>query len=346
MNTYVAQIAPQRSTQYAALADALAPRELALSALGAGITNIAPIEMGGQSFLKFDYSGALDAAERNELGMLAMTSAYYEYRDQIDDALGPWLRPIDTGYAPVFPPDLIVTRRYKGKTNELFTQFLCNIARHSSAFAAAPWHTLRVFDPLAGGGTTLFAALLLGASVAGVEKDSGDVESTATFIEQYMREQGIACRVKEERLKKIGRRWWFTIGKVSPERDAESPWPKQCVIAIGDTTQSADLMSSVKRPNLIVTDLPYGIQHHGELSGLIGDALPVWSNLLLPGGALAMSWDATRFPRADMIALAQTSSSLTVLDDPPYNQLAHRVDRVIKQRDVLVAHKAINDALK
>jgi tRNA G10 N-methylase Trm11 len=103
-------------------------------------------------------------------------------------------------------------------------------------------------------------------------------------------------------------------------------------------------LSSVKKPNLIITDLPYGIQHHGELSGLIGEALPVWSNLLLPGGAMAMSWDSTRFPRADMIVLVQASSPMTVLDDPPYNQLAHRVDRVIKQRDILVARKATNEA--
>jgi len=340
MNTYVAQIAPQRSTQYAALADALAPHELMLSPLGAGITGISPLQLGGRSYLRFAYEGALDAAQRRELGMLAMTSAYFEYRDAISDAGGPWLRPIDTDYQPVFPLDLIMTRRYKGKTNELFTQFLCNIARHSSAFANEPWDALRVFDPLAGGGTTLFAALLLGANVAGVEKDSGDVESTATFIEQYAREQGIPCRVKEERLKKIGRRWWFALGKAT-----EGAGPKQCVIAIGDTAHSADLMSSVKKPNLIVTDLPYGIQHHGELSELLSKALPVWTTLLLPGGALVMSWDSTRFARADMIALVQSASSLLVLNDAPYNQLAHRVDRVIKQRDVLAACMPKTEAL-
>ena len=352
MSTCVAQIAPQRSTQYAALADALAPHELTLSALGADISNITPVALGGQSYLRFDYNGALDdsAQERAELGMLAMTSAYYEYRDEISGAPGPWLRPIEAGYTPVFPPDLIMTRRYKGKTNELFTQFMCNIARHASAFAHAPWHSLRVFDPLAGGGTTLFAALLLGANVVGVEKDSADVESTATFIEQYMREQGIACRVKEERLKKIGRRWWFTLGKsiananhaaesTPVDRADESVWPKQCVIAIGDTAESAELLSNVKKANLIVTDLPYGIQHHGELSKLMDEALPVWANQLVSGGAMAVAWDATRFPRADMIALVEASAAFVVLNDAPYNQLAHRVDRVIKQRDVLVARK-------
>ncbi len=327
MTTYVAQIAPQRSTQYSALADALAPHELALSPLGKDISGVAPLTLGGQGYLRFDLAAALDDAQRRELGMLAMTSAVFEYRESAD---GPWLRPVDLGYQPAFPPDLLMTRRYRGKTNELFTLFMCNVARHSSAFAASPWHDLRVFDPLAGGGTTLLAALVLGAHASGVEQDGSDVESTATFIQQYAREQGIACKATEERLKKAGRRWQFTLGKDTP---------RQCVLALGDTVQSAELLRDIKRPNLIVTDLPYGIQHHGELTGLLGAALPVWTELLLPGGGMALAWDATRFPRAEMLAQVKMAGGLEALNEPPYDQLAHRVDRVIKQRDVLVARK-------
>jgi hypothetical protein len=40
-----------------------------------------------------------------------------------------------------------------------------------------------------------------------------------------------------------------------------------------------------------------------------------------------------------MVALVETVAPLTVLNDPPYNQLAHRVDRVIKRRDILVARR-------
>jgi hypothetical protein len=329
MTTYVAQIAPQRSTQYSSLADALAPHELKLSLPGRLMAAIDPVELGGQKYLKFDLPGALDDAQRRELGMLAMCSAFFEYRERAGEDLGgPWLRPIETAYQPAFSPDLVMTRRYRGKTNELFTLFLCNIARASSQFASEPWDALRLFDPLAGGGTTLFAGLVLGANVCGVEKDTGDVESTAAFIQQYAREMGIACKVKEERLKKLGRRWWFSLGRESP---------RQCVLAGGDTVQSAELMNSVKKPNLIVADLPYGIQHHGELSSLLTVALPVWTRLLLPGSAMVLAWDATRFPRADMMALFESASVLKVRNDPPYNLLAHRVDRVIKQRDVLVA---------
>jgi tRNA G10 N-methylase Trm11 len=91
------------------------------------------------------------------------------------------------------------------------------------------------------------------------------------------------------------------------------------------------------KPHLIVTDLPYGIQHQGPLAALLTAGLPVWASLLVPGGALVFSWDATRFPRPEMIRLVESVSPLRVLDEPPYDRLAHRVDRVIKQRDVLVA---------
>jgi hypothetical protein len=173
--------------------------------------------------------------------------------------------------------------------------------------------------------------LVLGAEVMGVEKQAQDVQTTAAFIRDYMRGEGIACKMKEERLKGFGQRWWFTIGK--------KPATQQCVMAIGETSESADLLAGVKKPHLIVTDLPYGIQHQGQLIDLLTDGLPVWAQMLSPGGAMAMAWESTRFPRDEMIALVEVESGLTVLNDPPYDAIAHRVDRVIKQRDVIVARR-------
>ena len=90
----------------------------------------------------------------------------------------------------------MTTRRYRGKTNEIFTHFLCNVARFSSEYATQPWSALRVLDPLAGGGTTLFVALTLGADVAGIEQNRDDVKSTVAFLQQYTREARIPCSLK------------------------------------------------------------------------------------------------------------------------------------------------------
>jgi hypothetical protein len=332
VTTLVAQIAPQRSTQYSALASALAPHELTLSPLGRQISNLRSVRLGNQEYLSFDMCTPPDERQLTELGLLALTGAFFVYYEQIGEHSGPFLRPLETHRAKSLPPELLMARRYRGKTNELFTLFLCNIARFSSTYADRPWNTLSVLDPLAGGGTTLFAGLVLGANVAGVENEINDVESTAIFLSEYLREQGVRYELTKERLRKLGHRWSFAIGKPATQR---------CLLAHGDTAQSKELIASF-RPHLIVTDLPYGIQHQGPLIALLTTALPVWADLLVEGGALTFSWDATRFPRSQMITLVESVSPLQVLNEPPYDRLGHRVDRVIKQRDVLTARSVNN----
>jgi hypothetical protein len=300
---------------------------LRLAPLGGPLGEISTVELGGQRYLQFDLPDEPTAEQAHELAMLATSSAFFVRYEALGGISGPLLRPIETGYRPPLPRELLMARRYRGKTNELFTQFMCNVARFSSALANRPWDTLRVYDPLAGGGTTLLAALVLGASVAGVEQNAKDVQSTASFLKQFMREQGIACREKKERLKRVGQRWLYALGKDRQQT---------CLLACGDTMDSRALLSGF-RPHLIVADLPYGIQHHGDLAALLTRALPVWASLLPPSGALVMAWESRRYPRLELTALVESVSPLTVLDDPPYDAMAHRVDRVIKQRDVLVA---------
>jgi hypothetical protein len=326
MPTLLAQLIPQRGSQYAELVAALAPHELALSPLGPLLCDLTPITLAGQAFLRCTLTALPDDATWVALGAPALIAAFYEEAHSLDDRPGPWLRPLEPPFTPAFPPDLAIARRYRGKTNELLTHLLCNLARGASHFAQAPWSELRVFDPLAGGGTVLFTALILGAEVAGVEQDVQDVQSTATYLRQFMAEARLACRLKEERLRGLGKRWSFGLGNP----------PRRCILAQGDTTQSAALVAGFK-PHLLVTDLPYGIQHQGPLRDLLNRSLPVWAGVLPPGGALAFAWDATRFPREEMTVLLETAAPFAVLNAPPYDRLAHRVDRVIKRRDILVA---------
>lgn len=337
----LAQIAPQRSTQYANLAATLAPIELQLSGLIVPATALQTIAIAGQPYLELPGDALKTdgpiAQAIQAIGPQAFSGPFFEKFETLCGLSGPFLRPVEATFSPPLPPELAQTRRYRGKTNEQFTHFLCNIARYSSHFRAQPWPQLRLFDPLAGGGTTLFTGLFLGASVAGVEQDEQDVKSTVAYIRQFMREERIRIQVQEETLRKLpgiqngrGRRWTFSLG----------PKPGQtCILAQGDTRHAGALVPGF-RPHLIITDLPYGIQHQGPLIELLTQALPVWQEQLLGGGVLAFSWDATRFPRAEMVERIESVSRLTVLKTPPYTALAHPIDRVIKQRDVLVAQRA------
>jgi hypothetical protein len=330
MSEILAQISPQRSTQYSNIASTLAPIELGLSPLGQSLSSIETVKLGHQEYLKFTISDdAMGDLPLYELGNLSMTNGFFYFYKELGSIKGPFLNPIEIPDNHPLPYDFLMTRRYKGKTNEMFTHFMCNVARYSSSFSEHKWRDIRIFDPLAGGGTTLFTALYLGAETAGVEKRSKDVQSTVSFLKQYTKEQGIPCKSKEERLKKSIKRYWFTIGTDQ----------QRCLLVNGDTVDSPHLISGLKKPHCIVTDLPYGIQHGGKIAELIVNALPEWLSILLPGGTIVMSWDSSRFSRKDMINLIKGIFPVSILDSDIYGKMAHRVDRVIKERDVIVARK-------
>ena len=323
----VAQIAPQRSTQYAEWVTALAPFELELSLVGSGLTDaITPVKLGPHTYLKLKLATEPDDLVLQSLDNLATTDAYFYYYEDIAGVKGPFLKPLDVPSSRFLPPSLVSTRRYRGKTNEVFTQFMCNVARYSSDFRSTPWNRITLVDPLAGGGTTLFVGLSLGADVGGVETNKAVAEGTVAFLKEYMREGRIAAQFREDKLKNIGKRWFITLDKTA-----------RCVVGHGDTSEVSTFFHGLKRPQLIVTDLPYGIQHRAQWKSMLISALPAWSGILAEGGALAFSWNATDLVREEMIALVQEVSDFTVMNDPPYNQMAHRVDRVIKNRDIIVA---------
>ena len=329
------KITPQRSTQYANMADVLAAPELLASPLGSTVQDISPVALAGQAYLLATLDDALSPdAIMPILSRLGATSEVYEYFVQLGDVQGPLLRPMEPQFTPFIPIEMAEVRRYKGKTNELFTQVLLNIALFAGAYAQQFTDRLRILDPLAGGGTTLFLALAGGHDAFGIELERQDIETTAVFIRQYLHSEHIPFKELDERGRRAGRRYQFEIGHKKATR--------VLVLAHGDTHEANLHMQEVPggpHMHAIVGDLPYGIQHFGEVAALLQKALPVWEQLLLPGGTLALAWNATRIERANMVALIEQSAHLKVRNDPPYTQLVHTVDRVIKKRDIVVAVK-------
>ncbi|HET8631954.1 MAG TPA: hypothetical protein VFL91_31395 [Thermomicrobiales bacterium] len=328
------KVAPQRSTLYAGLARTLAEPELMASPLGGRVQSCEPVRLAGQDYLLVDLAGEPDAADLDVLSRLGATSEVHEYFPAIGDVPGPLLRPVEPTWAPFVPPEIVEARRYRGKTNELFTTVLLNLALFAGDFAAEPAARLRVLDPLAGGGTTLFTALVRGYDAAGIEREREDVESTDAYVRQFLRGAGVRFKRVAERLRGIGRRTVYTIGRGDDTR--------LLALALGDTFAAPELLGGLPggaRFHAVVADLPYGIQHRGQVEDLLADALPAWAALLLPGGAAALAWEASHLTRAEAIDLVEQHPGLRVRDDPPYDALAHAVDRAIKRRDVLVIVK-------
>ncbi|MFZ5918161.1 MAG: TRM11 family SAM-dependent methyltransferase [Chloroflexota bacterium] len=332
MPILVARVAPQKSTQYAALASSLALPEWQMSPLSHLIRQAEMVTIGGGDYLRLALTAIPEPAASVTLGLLAMTSEFFEYHDRIGAAEGPFLKPLEVTHPACVPPDLVFTRRYRGKTNELFARFLLNAACFASDFApTASLPRLTLLDPLCGGGTTLFQALVYGWDAYGLELDEKDVSSTQTFLQQYLRGQGIQFSHRKERLRGLGRRHDFELATGQGR-------PQRCVLIQADTADTPRALEG-KTAHLIVADLPYGVQHKGILIHLLETGLPVWGECLRPGGALALAWESSRLPRQEMITLVEAVSNLKVRRGGPFEALAHRVDRVIKRRDVVIATK-------
>ncbi len=339
------KITPQRSTQYANMVATLAMPELLASPLGKAIKDCVSTTLAGQAYLL----ATLDEVQLSPymlsvLGQMGATSEAYEYFDALGDVSGPLLRPIEPQFVPFVPLEMAETRRYKGKTNEVFTRVLLNVALFAGDYSSHINERLRILDPLAGGGTTLFLALSAGYDAFGIELDRQDIETTAVFTRQYLDVAHIHYKERDERGRRAGRRYQFEIG-----RKGEKSNTRMVVLVNGDAIQADMHLREVvggPRVHAIVADLPYGIQHFGEISTLLTQALPVWTNMLLPGGTLALAWNATRIERAEMVIFLEQASGLTVRNEPPYTQFAHSVDRVIKRRDIVIGVKGSKDVIE
>lgn len=328
------KITPQRSTQYATMTEKLAAPELLASPLASAIEHIEPIMLCGQNYLLVTLADTDHPRMLNVLARLGATSEAHEYFSSIGAMQGPLLRPLDHVFTPFVPVEMAEMRRYKGKTNEIFTRVLLNVALFGGAFREQTTERLRILDPLAGGCTTLFLALAAGYDAFGIEHQRQDVEATALFLRQFLHSEHIPFKELDERGRRAGRRYLFEVGHKGAIR--------YLALAHGETAQADQHLQEVPggpHMHAIVTDLPYGIQHFGEISSLLNGALPIWERLLLPGGTLALAWNATRIERAEMVACIEHATTLRVLNDPPYTLFEHAVDRVIKKRDILVAVK-------
>lgn len=321
-------IAPQHSTQYADMAARLAAPELLASPAGDRVTAVEAAELGGRDYLIATLAeGTVLADLIPSLSRLGATAGAFEF---IDD--GPLLRPLTPAFTPLIPLEMAEARRYKGKTSEVFSQVLLNLSLFGGSFRDSFSRRLRVLDPLAGGGTTLFLALAAGHDAFGIELGKRNVETTATFVREFCRESRIPHSETQEKAK---RRYRFELG---PRHDQ-----RILILAEGDGRSPDTLLADVPggaRFHAIAADLPYGIQHTGTAQALVAEAAAAWERTLLPGGAAALAWDATRLSRDKLAAAVSGNSQLAVRDDGPYAELEHRVDRVIKKRDVLVAVKA------
>jgi SAM-dependent methyltransferase len=334
---------PSANRVYRSAAPGLALAELRILAagpLGGRLTGTGWTELAGVPYLTFATDA--DGAGQHDLRVLAHLSVHYA----LFELAGDLLRPVAVPPAERLDDDLVTVQKYAGKTNEQFTRLLLNVTVASSA--AAPRLTqggLVVLDPLCGRGTTLNQALLTGHDAVGVEQDGKDVEAYATFLRTWLERK----RLKHKAAFGPVRRSGVLLGRsfeaefAATKERYRAGEVQRVTVVHADTLRTPDFV----RPgtvDVVVTDAPYGVQHasrarsQGRIArspvALLADALPVWTRLLRPGGAVGIAWNTLVAPRAELVQLL-AAAGLQPLDDGPYRDLAHRVDSSIV-RDVVV----------
>ena len=136
---------------------ALAELSLCAQSLGASPASVRAESLGNLRYYALDLPAAPSPDDLLRLSRLSSAYALFEKS-------GDLLRPLPVDRRRVFGEDLSTILKYIGKTNPVFTRWLLQMAALSVPDCACP----RVLDPIAGKGTTLYEAAMLGFYVVGV----------------------------------------------------------------------------------------------------------------------------------------------------------------------------------
>lgn len=348
MKTYALLCHPGLNRVYAQQTAALCAQELWAAAASSDIALVSaePTELAGVDYLTFVCQESLRA---DQLQAIARLSAFFALFEQLP---GGALLPVRAESGYVFPDNLVTLLKYSGKTNEQFTHLMVHLGQCASRSQEDGRRWL--LDPLCGKGTTLFTAMRFGMEAVGVETQTTWVQEGQTFLTKYLeRGRYKHQRVQQKRSDRKGRKiadithFSYALDKEAFQRQDL----RQVQFIHADTLLSGELLPR-QRFDLLVTDLPYGVQHGSKRPGggkpgeiqlsrsavsLVEDALGGWLLALKPGASLVLAYNSLTTPRQALEA-AMTRHGLTLVDGPGYQGYAHRVDQSI-DRDLLIARK-------
>ncbi|MBP2473569.1 hypothetical protein JOF53_002441 [Crossiella equi] len=343
MATYALLILPAFNRVYAESAIRLTRTELAVfgqAALHSEIDQVEERELGGVPYVTFE-AGQLDEYDIALLSNLSSVYALFQVEGELLRPLA--VRPLDR-----FSSDLLTIQKYSGKTNEHFTKLLLNVTLLArSQPEEFLGERLAVFDPMCGRGTTLNQALMYGHDAYGMDLDGKDFDAYAQFLKIWLKDHRIKHQHEVTPIRRdkalIGKRLSVKLGQTKEMYKAGDVNLLSVVNA--DTVRSREFFRA-ETVDAIVTDAPYGVQHGSRPTAralsrspleLLRAAVPGWSQVLRPGGAMGISWN-THVADRDALLKVLADNGLEPLDEGPWREFEHRVDSSII-RDLVVARK-------
>lgn len=299
--------------------------EASISSSGAGMVPVLEIEVP------------------NELGTEALQavcghSLMYALFECVDGGL---LRPVAERAVDFLGEDLPSILKYKGKTNELFLKMLINSALYASDFCRSADEALELLDPMCGRGTALFVAANLGWNPSGTDIDRNDLAETEKFLKRYFEYHKMKHSVhKESRTMRAGKPVPVTNFVYAQNNESyKNKDTRMLRLANSDAGRVPELYGK-DRFHVIITDLPYGIQHvssGGDMRSVLKRTLPAWRDSLKKGGAIAVSFNAQTLKR-DVVRELMSEAGLKVMTGGAYDDFSHWVEQAVT-RDIAVACK-------
>ncbi|NRB38756.1 MAG: hypothetical protein HRU20_09865 [Pseudomonadales bacterium] len=221
--------------------------------------------------------------------------------------------------------DFVFGSKYRGKTNERLTQLLINIGL--SSIDATDSSKVKLLDPMCGRATTLLWAMRYGIKAKGIEQDAQALAEIRQSLKKWTKLHRQKHQLKEGFTGKANKK---DLGKFL-EFNAEGSSMK---VIVGDAINANDILKG-ERFDLIVSDLPYGIQHFTTSNtrnplAVLKECLPQWKASLKPGGAIVLAFNSYIPKRAELIS-AFAEQGLAAQDF----SIPHRMSESIV-RDVVV----------
>lgn len=290
--------------------------------------------IGGAPFLSFE----CEELTRSQLDALSCHSAL-TLMCQEENGL---LRPLDRPDMDYLPRDLAEVLKYKGKTSAVFTKMMLNLAQTASRLDGK--QPLTVLDPLCGRGTTLFTALQCGMNSVGIDIDRKDLKEAADYFSRYLQFHRLKHKLDQGARTVKGQSVPDAVYTLANSKAAFQAGDTRTLrMMLGDTALIGAILK--KSPaDLIVTDLPYGVQHapqegrrSGSFAGMLRRVLPAWKDALKPGGGMAISFNALTLPRQTLLEVVE-AAGFELMAEAPYDNFEHFVEQAVT-RDVVVARK-------
>lgn len=341
MNQYAILANPGHNRIYFDTAMSIACSELSAiaGAYDIELMNVEEGKLGLPACICFNTNEPLS---EDALKAIGTSSIYYALFEVVDNGL---LRAISPQDFKTFPESMTQILKYTGKTNEQFTRLMVNLAVSACKTNS---NIIKLMDPMCGKGTTLYEGLIRGFDVVGVEIDDKWVHEIETFIVRFMKTGKYKHRIQTAKIpgpngKKMADSFTLTA---AVEKEDFLAGNYQTMQLYSADTRKVDSLVKKKSVDIIVSDLPYGVQHGTKNENskdrsplwVLQMALPAWHSALKTKGAIVLSFNEFTMKREDLARLME-EKGFEVLDNEPYINYLHRVDQSIN-RNIIVAVKA------